>query len=70
MSTIPVSQNICDRCGYAVLVGKYEPIPPPKWLYIQGFGDLCPSCASEFRSFATKFFDDKVPDEWDDIHNY
>jgi hypothetical protein len=48
--------------------GIYEETPKT-WLYIDSHHELCPECAIEFRSFATEFFGDKVPKEWDiEIH--
>jgi hypothetical protein len=60
--------HTCDRCGktHACLLnfGVYESLPED-WLHIDSNHELCPECAFEFRTFATKFFGDKVPKEWD-----
>lgn len=60
--------HICDKCGKThacyLNFGTYETLPK-EWLYIDSFHELCPECALEFRSFATGFFGDNVPKEWD-----
>lgn len=64
MSVREVKIVECDRCSAKVEIGLCDYDTPEKWLYVQGCGDLCETCAHQFKTFAMDFFDGKVPDEW------
>ena len=68
MSVNAAQIHYCDRCGAShiclAVFRYYDPLPA-EWLNIDNYGELCPSCAREFRKFATDFLGDKVPKQWD-----
>lgn len=64
MSVQEVKLIKCDRCDTETAVGLCDSDTPPKWLHVQGCGDLCEPCAHQFKSFVMDFFDGHVPDEW------
>lgn len=42
---------------------KFEELPEG-WLYASQFGDLCPECAREFKTWVNEFFNGKVAPSW------
>lgn len=72
MSEIVGKQVICNRCGHEIFLkltarssagDEYEKLPEG-WLYDGHFGDLCPSCAYDFKYFVSSFMNGKVTSQW------
>ena len=77
MSTKSGKQITCNRCGQTVFLEHVERVSTDggygsfdvyekaeEWLYITEIGDLCPSCAVEFKRFVTNFMGGRVAPVW------